>query len=340
MANNWLIEQSVHLDQGAATPMVWPNGLMLTGDNLAHVWQVRVYQNGAAADLAGAAATGYFVRADGNTVVIQGSITGNMISVSFAQACYAIAGELSGVLRLTTGEQVVTLSALIFRVRNELTDSIIDPGEVIPSLDALLGQIAAMEAASQDAEDAAAAANSAAEEASAAAQAAEDAEIMAAAFVGDDLVFSRADLGTVTIIGGKTALKGEQGDQGVQGATGATGAQGIQGAQGDAFEYSDFTAQQLLDLTGPQGAQGAQGIQGATGAQGAQGIQGIQGETGAQGAQGAQGIQGIQGAAGDTGAAGDSAYDQAVTGGYTDTEAHFLEDLAAIEGLAAVLAAL
>ena len=39
----------------------------------------------------------------------------------------------------------VTLAALILPVRNVLTDSIIDPGEVIPSLDELLAQIASME---------------------------------------------------------------------------------------------------------------------------------------------------------------------------------------------------
>jgi len=46
------------------------------------------------------------------------------------------------------------------------------------------------------------------------------------------------------------------------------------------------------------------------------------------------GLQGIQGER------GYSAYEQAVTGGYTDTEAAFLADLAAIEGLAAELEAL
>lgn len=46
------------------------------------------------------------------------------------------------------------------------------------------------------------------------------------------------------------------------------------------------------------------------------------------------------GATGPQGERGYSAYEQAVTGGYTDTEAAFLADLAAIEGLAAELEAL
>lgn len=59
-----------------------------------------------------------------------------------------------------------------------------------------------------------------------------------------------------------------------------------------------------------------------------------------RGAQGIQGVAGQAGAAGADGADGASAYAQAVTGGYNDTEANFLLDLAAIEGLAAGLAAL
>ena len=161
MANNWLIEQSVHLDRGAATPMVWPNALMLSGDSEAHTWETRVYEDGAAFDMTGGAVTGYFVRADGNTVVVQGSITGNLASVTLAQACYAVAGDVKGVLRLSTGTKVITLSVLILRVRNDLTDVLIDPGEVIPSLDELLAQIVAMEAATAAANEAAAAADTA-----------------------------------------------------------------------------------------------------------------------------------------------------------------------------------
>lgn len=51
----------------------------------------------------------------------------------------------------------------------------------------------------------------------------------------------------------------------------------------------------------------------------------------------ATGPQGEQGAAG---ADGQSAYAAAQAGGYTDTEAAFYTDLAAMEGLAAALAAL
>lgn len=64
------------------------------------------------------------------------------------------------------------------------------------------------------------------------------------------------------------------------------------------------------------------------------GPQGPKGETGATGPQGPQGAQGAQGIKGDTGAAGpagQSAYQQAVTAGYTGTEAQFYAALVQLQ---------
>ena len=56
-----------------------------------------------------------------------------------------------------------------------------------------------------------------------------------------------------------------------------------------------------------------------------------------KGAKGDTGLQGPQGVTGATGATGQSAYAAAQVGGYTDTEANFYADLAAIQNLAAEL---
>lgn len=116
---------------------------------------------------------------------------------------------------------------------------------------------------------------------------------------------------------------GEKGDKGDTGATGATGPQGPKGDTGD---------------TGPQGPKGDTGATGATGPAGADGITPTIGANGnwytgdtdtgvaAQGPQGETGPQGIQGPQGDTGkdgVDGKSAYQYAVDGGYTGTEAEF-----------------
>lgn len=91
------------------------------------------------------------------------------------------------------------------------------------------------------------------------------------------------------------------------------------------------------DFDGPQGPAGPQGPKGDTGATGPQGPQGPKGDTGATGpkgdtgATGAQGPKGEKGDKGDTGPAGangKSAYQYALEGGYTGTEAEFLAKLA------------
>ena len=51
-------------------------------------------------------------------------------------------------------------------------------------------------------------------------------------------------------------------------------------------------------------------------------------------------LKGAKGDTGATGAAGQSAYAAAKAGGYTDTEANFYADLAAMQGLSAALAAI
>ena len=89
-----------------------------------------------------------------------------------------------------------------------------------------------------------------------------------------------------------------------------------------------------------RGEQGPRGEKGDTGDIGPQGPKGDKGDTGPQGPKGDTGDTGATGATGATGPAGQSAYAAAQAGGYTDTEANFYADLAAMQGLASALAAI
>lgn len=127
---------------------------------------------------------------------------------------------------------------------------------------------------------------------------------------------------------GEQGPKGDTGDVGPQGPNGDTGATGPKGDKGD-------TGPQ-----GPKGEQGPQGEQGPKGDTGQTGPQGPKGDTGDTGPQGPKGDTGPQGETGPAGSDGQSAYAAAQSGGYTDTQANFYSDLAAMQGLASALAAI
>lgn len=91
---------------------------------------------------------------------------------------------------------------------------------------------------------------------------------------------------------------------------------------------------------GKDGAPGAPGAQGEKGEKGDKGDPGAKGDPGDKGDKGDPGAKGDKGDPGTPGAAGQSAYAAAQSGGYTDTQANFYADLAAMQGLAAALAAM
>ena len=138
---------------------------MVPGDNSAHQWLVEVFEHGSPYDLSGCNCTASFIRDDGNTVFVTGTVSENVASVILPSACYAIQGPVRGILRISKNSQVASACETYFVVREGITGSVVDPGEVIPNLDDLLAQIEAMETATASATAAAESANAAASDA-------------------------------------------------------------------------------------------------------------------------------------------------------------------------------
>lgn len=145
---------STDLDRGVQmTPL---RNAFLTGDQEAHRFEVSCTHGHEAADLTGWGVNGYFIRADGATLTIRGDVENGAAVVTLPAACYAVPGRFSFVIKVSNGDAVSTILWAEGAVSRSTTDIVVDPGEVIPTLDDLMSKIDAMEKATEAAKDAAA----------------------------------------------------------------------------------------------------------------------------------------------------------------------------------------
>ena len=112
------------------------------GDQLANRFGVRVLRNGEAVAIGGTCA-GYFIRPSGDTVVITGTVSGNTAYVELPKACYTYEGQFALAIKVTSGSATGTMRIIDGVVANTTTDTLVDPGTIIPTIDALLASIEA-----------------------------------------------------------------------------------------------------------------------------------------------------------------------------------------------------
>ena len=160
-----------------------------------------------------------------------------------------------------------------------------------------------------------------------------------------DVVLSAADVGAIATSDLQTAVNAALAQAKASGQfDGKDGLDGDDGLDGTGIASAVLNSNYTLTLTftdgtsyttpSIRGAQGPKGDAGETGSQGPQGPKGDTGETGSTGPQGPKGdtgetgATGPQGPTGPTGATGKTAYQYAVEGGYTGTEAQFATKLA------------
>lgn len=131
-----LIETWLKQDLTAPVVVRRLTGNVFSADNQANLIGVEVTKEGTAEELTGSCVA-YCIRADQKTVIVAGTVSGNTAYVTLPQACYAVVGQLSVVLKVDS----VTLAAVTGYVYRTSTDTIVDPGTIIPSVDSLIEQI-------------------------------------------------------------------------------------------------------------------------------------------------------------------------------------------------------
>lgn len=124
-----------------AVKVQYIDGVLFSQDNQANKINVTVLDGGQPATLSGTVSAN-IVRSDGGTVAATGgSITGNVASITLPSAAYAIPGVVSIVVKMTTSGVITTIAAIVGNMYRSSTDTAIDPGTIIPSIQTLISQI-------------------------------------------------------------------------------------------------------------------------------------------------------------------------------------------------------
>ena len=225
------------LERGVERTLIRP--ALLTGDSQAHTFRLAVKRGGGDASITGASVAAYFVRADGVTVPITGSVEGSVALVTLPEGCYRVPGRFQLVVKLALDGAVSAVFWGDGAVAAADTDAILDEEGVIPSLDEVLAQVAAAEAAAASANSAAASATTAASSANTAASRANAAaaSIEAIGAEATTLAPGRAATASWTTADGAKVLmigvpQGIQGPQGPKGEPGKDGSGSVSSVNG------------------------------------------------------------------------------------------------------------
>lgn len=117
------------------------------GDIDGNKFGIRCWRKGEPVSLTGCSCIGYFIRGDGVTVVINGTVAGNMAYVTIPQEACAIQGQYKLTIKVAADGQSVTIRMIDGTVVETVTGSIVDPGGVIPDIEELMALVTRIEAA-------------------------------------------------------------------------------------------------------------------------------------------------------------------------------------------------
>ena len=114
----------------------WMNHPLGEGDAEADVFGFRVFRNGEPVNITGQTCSGYFIRADGTTEVINGgAVSENKAMLTLPAACYAVQGNFTLAIQLTSSGITKTLRIVDGTIVDVIKGAINDPGGVVPDLD-------------------------------------------------------------------------------------------------------------------------------------------------------------------------------------------------------------
>jgi hypothetical protein len=114
--------------------------IVFTNDSLSNVVGVNLFVNGVEYS-GGGTVTASVVRSDGATVALSGTLDGNKASVTLTSGCFGVPGLIGVYIRLNDGDTKTTVLSAVFTVIQSETESAVDPGTIIPSVQVLIDEI-------------------------------------------------------------------------------------------------------------------------------------------------------------------------------------------------------
>lgn len=114
--------------------------LMFTGDNNSHKIGVRLYKGTEPQTVTGTV-VGYVIRGDGGTVAVSGSSSDNEAWIVLPEAAFAYQGRVSIAIQIVNGQEKTVVLAVSANVKIASTNTVVDPGTIIPSVAELIDDI-------------------------------------------------------------------------------------------------------------------------------------------------------------------------------------------------------
>ena len=126
--------------------------LIVPGDRDAQVWRVSVVRGADPVPLTGETVQAFFQRPDGVTVVVAGSVSGNVVTVTVPRDACLAAGQLRAMLclgdRVTVQNvQASSIIEAVFMVQPGIGEVLVDPAEEFADITTLSGRVDDAEAA-------------------------------------------------------------------------------------------------------------------------------------------------------------------------------------------------
>lgn len=150
-------QKRIRIDIDGRTAVVTGKDDLYQGDSYANEIVVEVLRSGTAADLTGYTASGEMQRSDEVKVPCEGSVAGNVITITLNPHCYKEAGGyiLSVKLSKSTEETTRTVLRIFGEVQRAASGPTVDISETLVDVDAVLALYEEMRTATREAEEAA-----------------------------------------------------------------------------------------------------------------------------------------------------------------------------------------